>query len=62
MRVALTLAVFALDVWAITAILSTTLRSRANFAWIVVVAALPLAGVIAWKFAGPKAFSAPVKT
>ncbi len=61
MRMLLTLAVFALDVWAIAAILSTPVRKRARLAWILVVAVLPLAGAIAWKVAGPSASSEPVK-
>jgi hypothetical protein len=48
------LAVFALDAWAIASILSTPARKRAKLGWTLAVTVLPLAGVIAWRLAGPK--------
>ena len=56
MRLVLTLVVFGLDVWAIVNILGTRAPVRSKLGWTVAVTALPLAGFIAWKIAGPKPY------
>jgi hypothetical protein len=61
MRIALTVAVFGLDVWAIVSILGTQARLRAKLGWTLAVAALPLAGFILWWVAGPKPPARAVK-
>ena len=61
MRFVLTLAVFGLDAWAIVGILSTTARKRTKLAWMLAVAALPVAGVVLWRVAGPKPPARAVK-
>jgi hypothetical protein len=61
MRLALTLVVFGLDVWAIARILESRAPARSKLVWTVAVMALPLAGFIAWKMAGPKPPTAMVR-
>ncbi len=54
------LILFVLDVWAIASIFNSNATGRAKLIWIIVVAALPFVGLIAWYFAGPKAnYNAP---
>ncbi|MDS9466776.1 PLD nuclease N-terminal domain-containing protein [Paracoccus sp. MBLB3053] len=47
--------IFALDVWAIASIINTNEQTSTKILWIVLVAVLPLLGLIIWWFAGPKA-------
>lgn len=47
--------IFALDVWAIASIINTNEPTRTKVIWIALVAILPLAGLIIWWLAGPKA-------
>jgi hypothetical protein len=47
-RLLLTLAVLALDLWAILSILGSSKRRRAKLGWIVLVVAVPVIGSIAW--------------
>ena len=42
------------DVWAILHIFQSTSSTLGKAAWIVLVLALPLLGVIIWYFAGPR--------
>lgn len=49
------LIIFALDVWAIASIINSNAASRSKVIWVIVVAVLPVLGLIAWWFAGPKA-------
>ncbi|MTH78241.1 PLD nuclease N-terminal domain-containing protein [Paracoccus aestuariivivens] len=46
--------IFALDVWAIASIINTNVQTSTKILWIVLVAFLPLLGLIIWWFAGPK--------
>jgi len=47
--------IFALDVWAIASIINTNVQTSTKIIWIVLVAVLPVLGLIIWWFAGPKA-------
>ena len=47
--------VFALDVWAIAQIINSGAEKVSKIIWVIVVAVLPVAGLIAWYIAGPKA-------
>lgn len=47
--------IFALDVWAIASIINSGKSGRAKLIWILLVAFLPVVGLILWWFAGPKA-------
>ncbi len=45
---------FVLAVWAIYKIVNSSATTTTKVVWIVVILLLPLAGLIAWFFAGPK--------
>ena len=45
---------FLLVLWAIYKIVNSSASTTAKVVWIVVILLLPLAGLIAWFFAGPK--------
>ena len=47
--------IFALDVWAIASIIYTHESNGTKLLWILLVALLPVVGLIIWWFAGPKA-------
>lgn len=47
--------IFALDVWAIASIINTSVQTSTKIIWILLVAFLPVLGLIIWWFAGPKA-------
>lgn len=47
--------IFLLDVWAIASIINTNENTQTKLIWIAIVAFLPVIGLIAWWFAGPKA-------
>ncbi|MNP84751.1 hypothetical protein D3C76_1841950 [compost metagenome] len=47
--------IFALDVWAIASIINTDVQTSTKIIWILLVAILPVLGLIIWWFAGPKA-------
>ena len=47
--------IFALDVWAIASIINTNASTNSKILWILLVAILPVVGLIIWWFAGPKA-------
>ena len=47
--------IFALDVWAIASIINTNESTGTKLFWILLVAFLPVLGLIIWWFAGPKA-------
>ena len=49
------LIIFALDVWAIASIINTNESNGTKLLWILLVALLPVVGLIIWWFAGPKA-------
>ena len=46
---------FALDIWAIASIINSGATGKSKVIWVLVVAILPVAGLIAWWFMGPKA-------
>ena len=58
MRLFLAMLVLALDVWAIATILGARSRTRTKVGWIIAVIALPLAGIVWWRWSAPKASSA----
>lgn len=47
--------IFALDVWAIASIINTNESTTTKLIWILLVAILPVLGLLIWWFAGPKA-------
>ena len=47
--------IFALDVWAIASIINSNESNGTKLIWILLVALLPVLGLIIWWFAGPKA-------
>lgn len=47
--------IFALDVWAIASIINSNATGRAKVIWTLVVAILPVVGLILWWLMGPKA-------
>jgi len=47
--------IFALDIWAIASIINTDVQTSTKIIWILLVAILPVLGLIIWWFAGPKA-------
>lgn len=47
--------IFALDVWAIASIINTNVAMSTKIIWILLVAVLPVVGLIIWWLAGPKA-------
>lgn len=49
------LIVFALDVWVIAAIINSNETGGKKIIWVIVVAVLPVVGLIAWWLVGPKA-------
>ena len=49
------LIIFALDVWAIASIINSDATGGRKLLWIVIVAVMPVVGLIIWYFAGPKA-------
>lgn len=49
------LIIFVLDIWAIASIINSGATGRSKIIWVLVVAILPVAGLIAWWIAGPKA-------
>lgn len=49
------LIIFLLDVWAIASIINSGASGRSKVIWVLVVAILPVLGLILWWVAGPKA-------
>lgn len=49
------LIIFLLDVWAIASIINSDAPGRAKVIWVLVVAILPVLGLILWWLMGPKA-------
>lgn len=49
------LIIFALDVWAIASIINSNASGTSKLVWIILVAVLPVVGLIIWWLAGPKA-------
>ena len=49
------LIIFVLDIWAIASIINSGASGGKKIIWVLVVAILPVVGLIAWWFAGPKA-------
>ena len=47
--------IFALDVWAIASIINTNVATSTKIIWILLVAILPVVGLIIWWLAGHKA-------
>lgn len=47
--------IFVLDVWAIASIINSRAETGPKVGWIAAVAILPVVGLLAWWFAGPKA-------
>ncbi|WBU56376.1 PLD nuclease N-terminal domain-containing protein [Paracoccus sediminicola] len=48
------LIIFALDVWAIAQIINSGAEKSSKIIWVIIVAVLPVVGLIAWYIAGPK--------
>ena len=46
--------IFVLDIYAIVRIINSRATTGMKIVWVLVVAILPLVGLIAWYFAGPK--------
>ena len=55
MKFILATIIFALDVWAIASIINSGESNGTKLIWILLVALLPVVGLIIWWFAGPKA-------
>ena len=49
------LILFALDVWAIASVINSNAERSSKIIWVIVIAVLPVVGLIAWWFMGPKA-------
>ena len=49
------LIIFVLDIWAIASIINSGATGKSKVIWVLVVAILPVAGLITWWIAGPKA-------
>ncbi|MDO5621014.1 MAG: PLDc N-terminal domain-containing protein [Paracoccus sp. (in: a-proteobacteria)] len=47
--------VFVLDIWAIASVINTNESTQTKVIWVLIIAILPVIGLIAWYFAGPKA-------
>ena len=48
------LAVFALDVWAIINVIGSGATTAAKVLWVLAILLLPVLGLIAWFFVGPR--------
>ncbi|MFV0409682.1 MAG: PLD nuclease N-terminal domain-containing protein [Paracoccus sp. (in: a-proteobacteria)] len=48
------LILFALDVWAIAQVINSRATQMQKIVWVAVIALLPVVGLIAWFFAGPR--------
>ena len=46
--------IFVLDIWAIAQVINTNESAGTKLLWIILIAVLPLLGLIIWYFAGPK--------
>lgn len=46
---------FALDIWAIASVINSNAERSSKIVWTLVIAFLPVIGLIAWWFMGPKA-------
>lgn len=55
MRYVFGIIIFVLDVWAIASVINTNESNGKKLIWILVIAILPVVGLIAWWLAGPKA-------
>ncbi|MDO5657284.1 MAG: PLD nuclease N-terminal domain-containing protein [Paracoccus sp. (in: a-proteobacteria)] len=49
------LIIFVLDVWAIASVINSNAERNTKIIWVIIIAVLPVAGLIAWWFVGPKA-------
>ncbi|MDO5648350.1 PLD nuclease N-terminal domain-containing protein [Paracoccus sp. (in: a-proteobacteria)] len=47
--------IFVLDVWAIAQVINTNESTGTKLFWIILIAVLPVLGLIIWYFAGPRA-------
>lgn len=47
--------IFALDVWAIASVINSNAEQSRKIIWVLIIAILPVLGLILWYFAGPKA-------
>ena len=43
------------DIWAIVNIVQSSVKTETKILWVVIVALLPVVGVVLWYFLGPKA-------
>ena len=48
------LIIFALDVWAIASVINSNAQRSQKIIWVIVIAVLPVVGLIAWWLMGPK--------
>lgn len=55
MRFLFGIIIFVLDVWAIASVINSDAPRNSKIIWVLVIAILPVLGLIAWWFAGPKA-------
>ncbi|WP_372801726.1 PLD nuclease N-terminal domain-containing protein [Paracoccus seriniphilus] len=46
--------IFVLDVWAIATVINTNETTGTKLLWIVLIAVLPVLGLLIWYFAGPR--------
>ncbi|SNT74938.1 PLD nuclease N-terminal domain-containing protein [Paracoccus seriniphilus] len=46
--------IFVLDVWAIATVINTNETAGTKLLWIVLIAVLPVLGLLIWYFAGPR--------
>ena len=49
------LIIFALDVWAIASVINSNASGKSKILWVILIAILPVLGLVIWYFAGPKA-------
>lgn len=47
--------IFVLDVWAIASVINSDATRNQKIIWVLAIAILPVVGLIAWYFMGPKA-------
>ena len=46
--------IFVLDIWAIAQVINSGAETKTKIIWVLLIAILPVIGLIIWYFAGPK--------